>query len=170
MVFRDRDRLRRWLNYTAANWLMDAVAIAVIAYVVSAPLVAYHFHLFSPYAAPLSLLLAPVVAAVLVPGYVSMALAWPMPNLAYAFGQLAAWAADGLARIGGGDGASAGAVLRPARRERRLGAAVLRGCGGGRWRRGGCDSVARSSPRRSSSWRRRRPTPSGPARPPAGLS
>lgn len=97
MVFRDEERLRRWLNYTAANWLMDAVVMVLIAYVVSAPLVAYHFHLFSPYAAPLSLLLAPVVTAVLVPGYVSMALAWPTPNLAYAFGQLAARAADGLA-------------------------------------------------------------------------
>ncbi len=99
MVFRGRQRLRRWLNFTAANWLMDAVVIILIAYVVSAPLVAYHFHLFSPYTAPLSLLLAPVVAAVLVPGYVSMALAWPMPNLAYAFGQLAAWAAEALAGV-----------------------------------------------------------------------
>ncbi|MCJ7543585.1 MAG: ComEC/Rec2 family competence protein [Phycisphaerae bacterium] len=97
MVFRDEERLRRWLNYTAANWLMDAVVMVLIAYVVSAPLVAYHFHLFSPYAAPLSLLLAPLVTAVLVPGYVSMALAWPMPNLAYAFGQVAGQAAEGLA-------------------------------------------------------------------------
>ena len=97
MVFRDRDRVRRWLHYTAANWLMDGVAIAVVAYLVSAPLVAYHFHLFSPYAGPLSMVLAPLVTAVLVPGYVSLALAWPMPNLAYAFGQVAASSADGLA-------------------------------------------------------------------------
>jgi competence protein ComEC len=96
-VFRDEDRLRRWWNYNAAEWGMNAVVIALIAYVVSAPLVAYHFHFFSPYAAPLSLLLGPFVTAVLVPGYISLALAWPMPNLAYSFSQLAAAAADGLA-------------------------------------------------------------------------
>jgi competence protein ComEC len=96
-VFRDKDRLRRWWNYNAAEWGMNAAVIALIAYVVSAPLVAYHFHFFSPYAAPLILLLGPFVTAVLVPGYVSLALAWPMPNLAYSFGQIAAAAADGLA-------------------------------------------------------------------------
>ncbi len=96
MVFRSRQRLRRWLNYTAANWLMEAAVFALIAYAVSGPLVAYHFHFFSPYAAPLSLLLAPIVTAVLVPGYVSMALAWPMPNLASFFNDLATRAADGL--------------------------------------------------------------------------
>jgi len=99
MVFRQEDRLRRWFNYTAANWAMDLVAIVIVAYVVSAPLVAYHFHFFSPYAAPLSALLLAPVTAVLVPGYVSTALAWPMPNLAYAVGRLAGQAADALARI-----------------------------------------------------------------------
>jgi competence protein ComEC len=96
MVFRDRQRFRRWLNYTAADWLMESAVFALIAYAVSVPPVAYHFHFFSPYAAPLSLLLAPIVTAVLVPGYVSMALAWPMPNLAYFFNDLATRAADGL--------------------------------------------------------------------------
>ncbi len=99
MVFRGDQRVARWLHYTAANWAMDLVAMVIIAYGVSAPLVAYHFHFFSPYAAPLSALLLVPVAAVLVPGYVSLALAWPMPNLAYAVGRLAARSADVLAGI-----------------------------------------------------------------------
>lgn len=93
----DSDRLRRWLYHTGANWLMDGATMAVVAYVVSIPLVAYHFGFFSPYAAPLSLLIAAPILAVLIPGYLSIALAWPMPNLAYAVGRLADSAADALA-------------------------------------------------------------------------
>jgi len=99
IVFRTDQRLRRWLHYTAGNWLMDGVTMSLTAYLVAAPLVAYHFGIFSPYAPALSLLLLPLVMAVLVPGYVSMALAWPMPNLSYAFGRLAGQAADGLATV-----------------------------------------------------------------------
>jgi competence protein ComEC len=110
MVFRGSDRgtppqsvaagtprFRRWLYHTGANWLMDGATMAIVAYVVSIPLVAYHFGFFSPYAAPLSLAIAAPVLAVLIPGYLSMALAWPIPNLAYAIGRLADSAADGLA-------------------------------------------------------------------------
>jgi len=97
MVFRDSDRLRRWLYYTGAGWLIDAATMAIVAYAVSIPLVAYHFGFFSPYAGPLSALLAAPILAVLVPGYLSMALAAPMPNLSYAIGRLADSAADALA-------------------------------------------------------------------------
>ena len=97
MVFRGSDRLRRWLYHTAAEWLIDATTMAIVAYTVSIPLVAYHFGFFSPYAAPLSELLAAPILAVLVPGYMSMALAAPMPNLSYAIGRLADRAAEALA-------------------------------------------------------------------------
>jgi len=97
MVFRNKQRLRRWLYHGAANWGIQCVTMSVTAYLVSAPLVAYHFGLFSPYAAPLGLLMAPLLLAVLVPGYVSLALAWPTPNLSAAIGELAAKAADALA-------------------------------------------------------------------------
>jgi len=99
MVFRQEDRLRRWLTFSAADLLMNLVTAALTAYIVAAPLVAYHFGLFSPYAAPLSILLLPMVVAVLVPGYLAIALAGPMPNLSYSFARLAAAAADGLAAV-----------------------------------------------------------------------
>lgn len=96
MVFRGQRRITRWFHYTAANWLMNLAAMSVTAYLVAAPLAAYHFGLFSPYGAVLTALLFPLVLAVLVPGYVSMALAWPMPNLSYAVGRLSAAAAETL--------------------------------------------------------------------------
>ena len=96
VVFRSERRLARWLNYTAADWLSRAVAMCLVAYLTAVPLVAVHFGLFSPYAPVLSLLLGPLVVAVLVPGYVSLALAWPMPNLSAAVGTLARLAADAL--------------------------------------------------------------------------
>jgi len=99
MVFRDDQRFKRWLWYSAGNWATGAVAMVVTAYLVAAPLVAYHFGLFCPYAPLLSLLLLPMVVAVLIPGYVSMGLAGPMPNLAYAFASLAARAAGALADV-----------------------------------------------------------------------
>ena len=49
--------------------------------IAAAPLVAYHFGLFTPYAPLLTVLLLPLVALVLAPAYVSMALAWcGLPN------------------------------------------------------------------------------------------
>lgn len=115
MVFRGRDRLRRWLYYRAADFLIDAVTVCLTAYIVSAPLVAYHFGRFCPYAAVASLVLLPLVLAILIPGYVSMALAWPMPNLSHAIGRLAASAADTLTEAVGwiGDIPGAGFELRP---------------------------------------------------------
>ena len=97
MVFREERRVRRWLRRRAADVLMDAVVVAVTAYAAAVPLVAYHFGLFSPYAPLLSLLLVPVLAGVLVPGYLSVALAWPMPNLAASLGDLAAQVAGWMA-------------------------------------------------------------------------
>ncbi len=98
MVFRDEQRAQRWLYYKAADWLTHAITMCLIAYLMAGPLVAYHFGILSPYAPLLTLLLFPLVVAVLVPGYLSVALAWPMPNLSYLIGRPAALAADGLAR------------------------------------------------------------------------
>ena len=99
VVFRDEHRTRRRLYHTAGDWLMNAVSLCLVAYVLAAPLAAYHFGFFSPYAPLLSLALFPLVTAVLVPGYLSMAMAAPMPNLAYAVGRLSALAADALAAV-----------------------------------------------------------------------
>jgi len=97
MVYRDSHGLRRRVARTAADWGMHAVAMSVVAYLAAAPLVAYHFGLFSPYAPLLSLLMLPLVTVVLVPAYISMALATPMPNAAWQVGRLSAGAADWLA-------------------------------------------------------------------------
>lgn len=106
MVFGPQERLRRWVHFTGAQWLMNAVVMSLLAWLVSLPLVAYHFGLVSPYGAPLTLLVAPLVVAVIVPGYVSLAVAWAAPNLAYAMGRLAdaaagalAWAVESSARL-----------------------------------------------------------------------
>lgn len=96
MVFRGRDRVRRWLYFNAAQWGMNLVVATLAAYLVAAPLAAYHFGVFSPYAPLLSVLLAPLVAVTLVCGYLSMALAWPMPNLSAWVGEVAVASAGWL--------------------------------------------------------------------------
>ncbi len=99
MVFRGEQRVRRWVYYQASNWLMDLVAISVGAFIVAAPLVARYFGIFSPFAPVLSLLLLPLLVGVLVPGYLSMALTWPVPNLSYWIGLIGAKAAGALGRV-----------------------------------------------------------------------
>ncbi|MDY6914333.1 MAG: ComEC/Rec2 family competence protein, partial [Planctomycetota bacterium] len=96
VVFRGEQRLGRWLYFTAGDRLMDLITMLLTCYLVAAPLVAYHFGLFSPYGPLLSFLLFPLILAVLVPGYISIALAWPMPNLSAAIGRLAGGAAEKL--------------------------------------------------------------------------
>ena len=96
MVFRGDRRIRRWLYYRGANAAIHLVSLSLAAYISAAPLVAYHFGLFSPYAPLLSILLLPVMVAVLVPAYVSMALALMMPNLAWQVGRLAGLAAGAM--------------------------------------------------------------------------
>ena len=96
MVFRDDQATRRWFYFSAGNGVITLVVASLSATLVSMPLVAYHFGLISPYAPVLSILLSPLMVAVLVPGYLSMALAWPMPHVSAALGQLSAMAADWL--------------------------------------------------------------------------
>ncbi len=97
MVFRGDRRVRRWLYFTAADWAMGAVTMSLLAWLLAAPLVAYHFGLFSPYGAPLTMLSAPLVVAAIVPGYVSLALGGLVPNLAHAIGRAGGASAAGLA-------------------------------------------------------------------------
>jgi len=73
---------------------MDGFAIALVAYVSAAPLVAYHFGLFTPYAIFLSVVLFPLVAAVLIPGYASLGLLWVLPGLSHTLGRVASGAAN----------------------------------------------------------------------------
>ena len=97
MVFRDDQRVRRWMWFSLGNASTGMATVCLAAYLMAAPLVAFHFGLFSPYAPVLSVLVFPLVLAVLVPGYIAIALAWPMPNLAHSIQQVALGAADVLA-------------------------------------------------------------------------
>jgi competence protein ComEC len=99
VVYRQDGRMRRWLTNTLGGWARSAVSMGLAAWIVSVPLAAWHFGLFSPYGQILTTLLALPVTAVLVPGYLSLALAWPAPNFSDAFARLAEGAAAGLARI-----------------------------------------------------------------------
>jgi len=111
MVFRGDQRVARWLNFTAADRLMDAVAISLTAFAVAAPLVAYHFGRFTPYAPVLNLLLFPLIVAVLVPGYLSLGLAWLLPNLSGAIGRVAGAAAEVFGEVTESLGALPGVCL-----------------------------------------------------------
>ncbi len=99
MVFRSDQRWVRWLQYRAADVLIALVSVSTAAYLVAAPLVACHFGLLTPYAPLLSILLLPLMIAVLIPAYLSMALAWPLPNLAARIADLAAGAAGWLEKV-----------------------------------------------------------------------
>jgi len=98
MVFRNNQAVRRWMWFRVGDAATSMVAMCLAAYITAAPLVAHHFGLFSPYAAVLSILVFPLVLAVLVPGYIAIALTWPMPNLASSVQSLALSAAEFLAR------------------------------------------------------------------------
>ncbi|MHC4562635.1 MAG: ComEC/Rec2 family competence protein [Planctomycetota bacterium] len=95
-VFRGEHRVRRWLWFSFGNWLTHGASMSLVAYLAAAPLVAHYFGLFTPWAPLLSLLLLPMVTVILIGGYATMALAWPMPNLSHTVGQLTAAVADGL--------------------------------------------------------------------------
>ena len=97
-VYRDEQRVRRWLAHTGTDMAIGAVTISILAWLVSVPLAAYHFGLVSAYGAPLTLAIAPLVTAALVLGYLGLALAWA-PNLAHAFSSAGAGAADAIARL-----------------------------------------------------------------------
>lgn len=98
MVFRNDQRIRRWLWYTGGNWTTSAVAMAVGAWVVAFPLLAVHFGLLTPYAPLLSLLVFPIVLLVLIPGYLSIALMGVLPGLASSLQQCATGSALWLGR------------------------------------------------------------------------
>ncbi|HZL34013.1 MAG TPA: ComEC/Rec2 family competence protein [Tepidisphaeraceae bacterium] len=76
-----RQRARRWI----VRRLVQAFAVAMVAWVVSIPLVAYHFGQFTPWAVPIGLLLSPVVFAALAAGFVKIAITILVPGWAGAW-------------------------------------------------------------------------------------
>ena len=96
MVFRTDQRMARFVRYRLADWAMSLVSASLAAYLAAAPLVAYHFGLFTPYAPLLTILLLPLVVLVLAPAYVSLALSGVAPSLAVWVGRLATGPARAL--------------------------------------------------------------------------
>ena len=97
-VYRNPHGARRFIEHRLADWFMSAVSVGFGAYIASLPLCAQHFGILSPYGVVLTILLAPIVAAVLVPAYLSLGVAWLMPNLARGLTGASLDAADFLAQ------------------------------------------------------------------------
>lgn len=100
------DVAARWLRRVAATTL----SAGVVAWVVSAPLIAYHFEQLNPWAIPASIALAPVVLTALVGGFAKVVLTLVFPSGAGTWAGLSAqpialmrWMVDGLASLPGGD-------------------------------------------------------------------
>ena len=81
-----RQRLRRW----AIRRLTEAFAAALVAWMVSLPLVAYHFGQFTPWAVPVSIVLSPLVFASLAGGFFKIVLTLLIPGGAGIWAGLAA--------------------------------------------------------------------------------
>jgi len=64
------------------EWMKTSLTAAVVAWLVASPIIAFHFGMFCPLAAPLSVVAIPIVAALLLLGYAKMLLSALLPTLA----------------------------------------------------------------------------------------
>jgi competence protein ComEC len=99
-------RAGRWMD----QQLLAGISASLVAWGVSIPLIAMHFSQLNPWAAPGSLVLAPIVLLALVCGMLKVVLSFLLPGAAetwaYAAQQpiaLMRWTVDWLARLPGGD-------------------------------------------------------------------
>lgn len=76
------------------QWLRDAAAVAITAWLVAAPITAYHFGIIAPLGIPLSVVMSPLVALVLAAGYAKLLLEALLPSLAMLLGVPLAVSAD----------------------------------------------------------------------------
>lgn len=72
----------RTVGAMISEWAKTSLAVAVVAWLVASPIIAYHFGMFCPLAAPLSIVAIPLVAALLLLGYAKMLLAALLPSAA----------------------------------------------------------------------------------------
>ncbi len=102
---------------TAVRWVVDYLAVSLVAFLIAAPCVAYHYQLVSPWAVLLSVLAWPVVGAVLAVGYFKILIGLVLPSVSLMLGGLAGWLADtmlGLVdRAGGWPGSSVELAASP---------------------------------------------------------
>ncbi|MFW6145787.1 MAG: ComEC/Rec2 family competence protein [Planctomycetota bacterium] len=107
MVFGPDERLRRAWWRVGLPFTANLVSVSVAAWLAGAPLVAYHFGVFTPLAPLATLVLLPIVTVTLVGGYVQMIGSLWLPNLTASLGGLMdaltgllAVTADRLGRLG----------------------------------------------------------------------
>lgn len=86
-----------WLH--ARNGMINVVVAGIVAWAVSAPLIAVLFRQLNPWAIPGSLILAPVVALALMAGLLKILLTLVMPFLAESFATIAAVPVAGMRHI-----------------------------------------------------------------------
>lgn len=78
------------------QWLMNTLAVAVTAWAVAAPIVAYHFGIVTPLGALLSVVVLPLVSILLALGYVKLLLTVILPSAALLLGVPLAVVTDAL--------------------------------------------------------------------------
>ncbi|MFI4860693.1 MAG: DNA internalization-related competence protein ComEC/Rec2 [Phycisphaerales bacterium JB063] len=83
----------------AVRWLVDFVAVSLVAFAVAVPLVMYHFQLVSPLAALLSLFALPVLTALLGVGYLKVLLGLLLPSASSLLAMPVAWLADSMVAL-----------------------------------------------------------------------
>jgi competence protein ComEC len=71
---------RTWLG-VGGRWAADYVAVNVVGCLVAMPLVAYHFRMISPLALPVSVVVTPLVTAVLGLGYLKVLVGLLLPSV-----------------------------------------------------------------------------------------
>lgn len=81
------------------RWLVDVVAVSVVAFLVALPLVMYHFQLVSPLAVLLSVLALPVLTGVLAMGYLKILVGLVSPAVGSLLAVPTAWVSDTLSGL-----------------------------------------------------------------------
>ncbi|MEX0774217.1 MAG: ComEC/Rec2 family competence protein [Phycisphaeraceae bacterium] len=84
-----------WL-YKAKRWGANVMAANLVGFGIAAPLVAYHFGLFTPLAAVLSIFALPVVTLTLALGFAKIAIGLALPSGSMLLAHPLAWAADAM--------------------------------------------------------------------------
>jgi competence protein ComEC len=86
--FANRPRLVRWKRQLSRHFQLAFVA-GLVAWAVSAPLIAIHFGQLNPWAIPAGIVLAPIVFIALIGGFLKVLLTLAFPSLAATWGTLA---------------------------------------------------------------------------------
>lgn len=80
-----------WIRHAFSGVFFKALAAAIVGWVVSMPLIAFHFEQLNPWAIPASIILAPVVLLSLVGGFAKVLLTLLWPSLASVWASASSW-------------------------------------------------------------------------------